>query len=67
MTLNEAITSAGGDAAFGRTLDPPVTGQAVGVWRKRGWVPTARVTEIADLYGIERKTLMSDRVRQATV
>lgn len=53
-----AIEKAGTSRAFASSLNPPVTIQAVGQWRKRGWVPPARALEIERLYGIDRAYLV---------
>lgn len=51
----------GGAAALARELG--VSGQAVGIWLRQGYVPQGRAKEIEALYDIPRTELVSPKVR----
>jgi hypothetical protein len=56
--IEAAISKAGSRRDFARSLNPPVSVQAVGQWVKRGWVPPVRAMEIEGLYGVDRAYLV---------
>ena len=58
--IAEAIRAAGGQEALGESLG--VSQQVVSTWHKRGWVPLARVEQIARRYSIDRLRLMDPKV-----
>lgn len=49
-TLERAIGTAGSAGKLGEQLDPPVTNQAVAIWKKQGWCPVDRARQIEALY-----------------
>jgi hypothetical protein len=60
--IDTAITKAGGRRAFAKSLQPPVSLQAVFQWVRRGWVPPARALEIERLYGVDRALLVKPNI-----
>lgn len=59
--ISRAVEAAKGAANLARTLG--VSGQAVGIWLRQGYVPQGRAQEIENLYGIPRIDLVSQKVR----
>lgn len=61
--IADAITAAGSQALLGAALG--VSQQAVAGWLKQGWVPTGRVVEIENQYGVPRVRLVDPKLLDA--
>lgn len=58
--LNDAVVKVGGAPAVARKLK--VSHQAVYVWMKRGWAPTARAAKLEKLTGIPRSKMINPKL-----
>lgn len=52
-----AVKAAGGRLNLAKSLNPPVTRQAVEGWIKRGEIPPRRVPEVSAITGIPKHVL----------
>lgn len=57
----KAVKAAGSQTALADAMG--VTQQAINKWVKKGWVPVDRAIEIEGIYGIPRRELVSQKLR----
>jgi DNA-binding transcriptional regulator YdaS (Cro superfamily) len=58
--IDTAIRHAGGQVALAKQLG--VSQQAISIWRRQGWVPLRRVSEIEVQYGVPREELLNPAI-----
>lgn len=63
--IDKVIKDAGGQVALAKQLG--VSQQAISMWRRQGWVPFCRITEIEAQFGIPRAELLNPRILDAVV
>lgn len=69
--IEQAVAAVGGQRALAEKLRSFVEGydypsqQAVSLWVRRGWVPNARVVEVAEVSGVDPVLLMAPELRAA--
>ena len=56
MSVEALIEKAGTQRALAQALD--VTQPVIAHWKKKGWMPTPRAQQCADLFGIDVAELM---------
>lgn len=56
--IEQAVEKAGGQAALGAALKPPVSQQAISKMVAKGYAPVGRAREIAKLYDLPIDTLV---------
>lgn len=60
--IERAIAALGNQTVLATRLG--VTQQAISSWRRRGWVPTMRADEIAQISGVPARDLLNPRLAQ---
>lgn len=58
--VDQAIKRAGGQVALALQLG--VSQQAISIWRRQGWVPLRRISEIESQFGIPRAELLNPTI-----
>lgn len=58
--IDKVIDAAGGQTGLAEVLG--VSQQAVSLWQKRGYVPAARVDQLANAFNVDRTELIDPRV-----
>ena len=61
--IDKAIRDAGGQVALAKQLG--VSQQVISIWRRQGWVPLRRISEIESQFGIPRVELLNPAILDA--